>query len=398
MYKYALRCALSEVIALDEPSCQKIQPYLLAQVHNPGSANCYDTLYLAFAALGLSQQGFVFGLLHICRLSRFYTYIMAFVHTDNPEMLVEPIRTVSRQLVRELGFMKSTLAGTPYSPSAVHALVEIGIGGATTATQLCSTLGLDDSTIQHTLQCLIDAGDIEKTSTGQDECVELSLTPRGQQSLAEINVFAQDQVLGALALLSNQAAETVLLGLRTYASSLHARRTGQLGSSNHHVEVKRGYQPGMIGRTVEMHLNFYSKFVGFGAHFESRLATGLGEFVSRIDNNRNEAWAASCQGKIVGTIFIDGQDLGQNRAHLRAFIVDSELRGGGVGRRLLADAVAFVDEQRFEQTHLWTFQGLDAARRLYEEVGFVLMKQWKGDQWGKEVTEQLFVRKMFGDK
>lgn len=51
-------------------------------------------------------------------------------------------------------------------------------------------------------------------------------------------------------------------------------------------------------------------------------------------------------------IFIDEDDISINRAHLRAFIVDSKVRGGGVGRKLLMEAMTFVDMQEFEETHL----------------------------------------------
>ena len=60
---------------------------------------------------------------------------------------IEPVRDASRRLVRELGFMRSTLAGTDLPPSAVHALIEIGAGGATTATELCRRLNLEKSSV-----------------------------------------------------------------------------------------------------------------------------------------------------------------------------------------------------------------------------------------------------------
>ena len=46
----------------------------------------------------------------------------------------------------------------------------------------------------------------------------------------------------------------------------------------------------------------------------------------------------------------------------------------------------------FRSVQLWTFQGLDAARRLYESYGFQLEEEWPGAQWGKEVVEQRFER------
>ena len=55
-------------------------------------------------------------------------------------------------------------------------------------------------------------------------------------------------------------------------------------------------------------------------------------------------------------------------------------------------ALAFCDEQGLQETALWTFKGLDAARRLYEEFGFRLVEEHPGRRWGSPVLEQKFVR------
>ncbi len=98
------------------------------------------------------------------------------------------------------------------------------------------------------------------------------------------------------------------------------------------------------------------------------------------------------EGKIVGSVAIDGEDLGQQQAHLRWFILDDSCRGTGIGRRLLSEAMAFCDSRQFSAVQLWTFKGLDAARKLYESFGFTLTREWQGDQWGKMMTEQQFTR------
>ena len=158
------------------------------------------------------------------------------------------------------------------------------------------------------------------------------------------------------------------------------------------TEIISGYRPGIIGRIVEMHATFYARHAGFGRFFEAQVAGGLAGFAGRLDNAHNGLWAAVTGDRIVGAIVIDGQDLGPGIAHLRWFIVDDTIRGGGTGRRLISAAMAFCDRGPFKEVHLWTFQGLDAARKLYERNGFSLAEQRPGDQWGTTVMEQRFVR------
>ena len=156
--------------------------------------------------------------------------------------------------------------------------------------------------------------------------------------------------------------------------------------------IAQGYRPGIIGRITEMHAEYYSREAGFGQFFESRVASGLAEFAGRLDKPCNGIWSALDNGRVVGSIAIDGEDLDNNEAHLRWFIMDDGLRGQGTGRALISAAVAFCDRNKFAKTRLWTYKSLDAARKLYEDHGFVLEEEFSGTQWGKEVMEQVFSR------
>lgn len=315
-----------------------------------------------------------------------------------------PIRDASRRIVRELGFMKPTLAGTELPASAVHALIEIGNRDGLTATDLCDRLNLEKSSVSRMLRKLVDGGELAEESSETDgRAKRLTLTVRGRRTLAAIDAFAQEQVGGALACLPAADHAMVVQGLRLYADALHARRAatggGPRAATPPAVRIERGYRPGLIGRAVDMHAQFYARAHGFGAVFESRVAAGLADFLPRLDRPCNAVWTALDGDRIVGTIAIDGEDLsseapgpGRGIAHLRWFIVEDGRRGGGVGRRLLDQAVTFADRSGFAETRLWTFRGLDAARRLYEAAGFVLADEWSGNQWGTEVTEQSFVR------
>jgi GNAT superfamily N-acetyltransferase len=75
---------------------------------------------------------------------------------------------------------------------------------------------------------------------------------------------------------------------------------------------------------------------------------------------------------------------------LRWFIVSDALRGRGAGNRLLSAAMDRCRSTGCRRVYLWTFEGLHAARHLYEKYGFSLIEQRKGSQWGVEVNEQCF--------
>jgi GNAT superfamily N-acetyltransferase len=156
------------------------------------------------------------------------------------------------------------------------------------------------------------------------------------------------------------------------------------------ISVHKGYLPGCIGRVTELHATFYSELVGFGLLFESKVARELAEFCGRYDEERDGLWLATAAGGVQGSIAIDGLHADDEGAHLRWFITSTEVRGTGVGHSLLAAAMEHCRARGYRRVYLWTFDGLDAARHLYERFGFQLVLQQRGSQWGAEVDEQRF--------
>lgn len=308
------------------------------------------------------------------------------------------IRAASRALVREWGFLNRTLAGTDLSPSGVHGLIEIGNTPDITAKRLSEELGLDKSTVSRLIRSLVEGGLVEELRSADDgRAKSLSLTSEGRRTLEAINVYAERQVRSAVMPLPGEALGTIVTGLETYAAALRASRSDEPeGAPPSGVTVRRGYVPRLLARIVDMHAAYYSRHAGFGMAFETKVADGLAAFLGRADGEVSEIWHAESAGRIVGGIAIDGEDLGENTAHLRWFIVDDGVRGLGAGKALIDAALAFCDARGFAQTRLWTFEGLDAARHLYERRGFTLERTYAGDQWGRRVHEQVFVRPLYG--
>lgn len=314
------------------------------------------------------------------------------MNTD-PSSTINQIRTASRQMVRELGFMEKTLAGTNYSPSAVHALLEIEKQGAMTALQLVQTLSLEKSSVSRMINKLIKAGEVIENADPKDGRIKnLLLTKQGEKTVEAIHVYGQKQVKTAMEHLDVSQQQAVVQGLCTYAEALQGCRLTTPNTTLNAITINTGYRPGVVGRVTEMHATFYANASHFEQFFESKVAVGMAEFVSRLNNPRNHLWMALQNDTIMGSIAIDGEDLGDNNAHLRWFIMDKKCQGQGIGRQLLHEAVTFCEKSGFDEIELWTFKGLHAARKLYESFGFELVKEEDGIQWGSVVTEQQFRR------
>ncbi|MGD9105792.1 MAG: GNAT family N-acetyltransferase [Desulfobacterales bacterium] len=157
------------------------------------------------------------------------------------------------------------------------------------------------------------------------------------------------------------------------------------------VKITRNYIPGCIGRVAEIHANYYHDRWRFGLFFEAKVATELSNFLGRYDEKRDGFWNAMIKNRVEGSIAIDGINAQSQGAHLRWFIVSSKLRGHGVGNTLMEQALDFCKMSNYHRVYLWTFDGLHAARHLYEKFGFRLIEQREGTQWGATVNEQKFV-------
>ena len=156
------------------------------------------------------------------------------------------------------------------------------------------------------------------------------------------------------------------------------------------LEITNSYVPGAIGRITELHGSYYHQHADFGLYFESKVACELSEFLRRYDSARDGIWLALSHGRIEGSIVIDGGDAETEGAHLRWFIVSDSLRGNGVGSKLITAALDFCRRRKYKKIYLWTFEGLNTARHLYEKYGFRVTQQQRGNQWGSEVNEQRF--------
>ncbi|WP_035883859.1 bifunctional helix-turn-helix transcriptional regulator/GNAT family N-acetyltransferase [Cupriavidus metallidurans] len=302
------------------------------------------------------------------------------------------LRDFSRKLVRELGFMRTTLADSDLAPSAVHAIIEIGATPGISAKELGNILRLDKSNTSRQVAKLEAGGLVNRKVANEDaRSSELYLTEAGRKLRRKIDRFATDQVSSALRRMVPADQQVLVRSLALYADALAQDHSTEAAPGRVlATQIQEGYQPGCIGDIASLHARFYAEHWGFGAFFEQKVARELAEFAGTLPADGKALWLYAENGRSLASVAIDGDDE-TGIAHLRWFIVDDSLRGSGVGRQLMSRAMRFVDE-RFSETYLWTFKGLDAARHLYESFGFQLTSESEGMQWGTNVVEQRFSR------
>ncbi|TFG38024.1 MAG: GNAT family N-acetyltransferase [Syntrophobacterales bacterium] len=155
-----------------------------------------------------------------------------------------------------------------------------------------------------------------------------------------------------------------------------------------------GYYPGAIGTITSLHATYYHGNWGLDVTFETQVGRELSEFIGRFNRERDGLWIAKISGAFAGSIAIDASRTHKEGARLRWFIVAPEFQGQKIGFRLFRTAISFCSERGYDSIYLWTFEGLDRARSLYESEGFILSEEKHAHQWGIDLTEQMFTLRL----
>lgn len=151
-----------------------------------------------------------------------------------------------------------------------------------------------------------------------------------------------------------------------------------------------GYCPGLIGKTTLLHAVYYHENWGFDVSFEAQVGIELSEFLRDFEAQRDGFWVAWKGTDFAGCVAIDGRLKDSQGVRLRWFIVDPRYQGQGIGQLLIRRALQFCKETGCRKVYLWTFKGLDVARKLYEQNNFRLSEAHTVNQWGRTIVEQKY--------
>ena len=282
------------------------------------------------------------------------------------EQEVAAVRAFNRFYTRKLGVLDQQLLKSPFSLSEARVLYELAHRENLSAKEIGAELGLDAGYLSRIVQNFDEGGLITREPLPADRRqYRLALTAKGRQTFAKLERSMQDEVAAMLATLPHDG-KARLVG----AMAEIERLLGESGGLRSPA-VLREPRPGDMGWVVQSHGAFYAREYGFDSSFEGLVAEIAAKFLASFDASRERCWIADIDGTQVGSIFLVRYT--DDVAKLRLLLVDPAGRGQGLGHRLVAECIVFAKACGYRRITLWTQSILVAARKIYQDAGFVLV-------------------------
>ena len=152
---------------------------------------------------------------------------------------------------------------------------------------------------------------------------------------------------------------------------------------NAEPSIRREIREGDMEAIVAHHGRLYSEEHGVDEDFERMVASAVARSLDRgFPGEREGIWLVELDGRHAGSLALT--DEGDGEAAVRWFVLDRELRGLGLGRRMLDELLATAGALGYERVWLETFSDLRAAAHLYRDRGFELVSCEESPRWGRE--------------
>lgn len=296
---------------------------------------------------------------------------------------IEKIRNFNRFYTKLLGLLENKILKTKYSLLEARILFELHLHKSLTASNLVKELGVDPAYLSRILQKFDrDELMIKKRCSEDTRKQILELTEKGKKAFLHLQDISNKQIENLIDPLSSFDQSSLLNAMDQVQDILSKSDTKS------DFITFRTHKTGDIGYLTYQHCQFYSREYGFDISFDSYVAGAMIKFIEKYQKDKERLWVVEQYNRIMGSIAIVHVD--DTVAQLRWFLLEPEVHGKGIGKKLINDAVQFCREKKYKKVFLWTCKDLVTARRLYEREGFVLAKTENHQIWGQNLDEELW--------
>lgn len=294
---------------------------------------------------------------------------------------VPAVRRFTRFYTRRIGLLNRSLLDSSFSLSEARVLYEVANRDRVSASELTEELGLDPGYLSRMLKRLEARDLIDRLPAPDDgRRRELRLTAAGRLAFAELDEGSRRQVGEMLSSLPAIDRQRLVEALETVESLL----AGTARSSEPYV--LRPHRPGDMGLVASRQGALYASEYGWDETFEALVAEIVAAFIRNFDPKRERCWIAERNGEMLGSIVLVRES--DEVAKLRLLYVEPAARGLGLGRRLVAECLAFARTCGYRKVTLWTNDILHAARHIYQAEGFRLVSEEPHHSFGKDLVGQ----------
>ncbi|HYH62907.1 MAG TPA: GNAT family N-acetyltransferase [Solirubrobacterales bacterium] len=153
--------------------------------------------------------------------------------------------------------------------------------------------------------------------------------------------------------------------------------------------LRREVRAGDGDAIVNLHERLYTTEHGMGSAFVDGVRGTVAAAIERGWPDGGGAWLVDRDGELAGCLALT--DEGKGLGRLRWVLLHPDLRGQGLGRRMITEAVARARELGMKRLELDTFGALRSAAAIYRSVGFRLASEEETDMWGPPIAYQHYV-------
>ena len=293
---------------------------------------------------------------------------------------VSAIRGFNRFYTRKIGVVDG-VASNPFSLAEARVLYELAHREQPTATDIRKELGLDAGYMSRILREFERRKLVTRERSKTDERQRfLSLTAKGREAFAPLDERSNRDVAAMLKKLSPTERKQLVDAVRTVGRLLGDKAQPRT------PYLLRQHQPGDMGWIVHRQAILYAEEYGWDGTYEALAAEIVAQFIKNYDTKRERCWIAEKDGERVGAVFV--AKASDETAKLRLLHVEPEVRGLGIGKRLVDECVRFARQAGYQKMTLWTQDILHAARHLYKQAGFRIVREEQHHSFGKDLTAE----------
>lgn len=307
-----------------------------------------------------------------------------------PGTPTDAVRRFSRFYTRRIGVLAEAYLGTRFSVAEARVLYELAARPGITAKELTRELDLDPGYLSRILADFRKRRLLSRApSTADSRQRLLELTTSGRQAFTTLDEASRRAIRAMLAPLGRDER-------RRLVAAMDAIQT-MLGGTPERAGAPcrlRPHRPGDIGWVVERHGVLYAREYGWDARFEALVARVAADFLDNFDPARERCWIAERDGERAGSAFLVKHPEREGVAKLRLLLVEPGARGMGLGRRLVRECTRFARRAGYHTITLWTNSVLGAARRIYIQEGYTLVKEEPHHSFGRDLVGQTWELKL----